>query len=95
MNEKLRREPVEWDAVFLVFDALGLNNVHFVSDSVDESTKVRLAALEDVDTASKDCGVLGHWHEEETTQTRVARPPCYNVMRTECNEAITYLQYYP
>jgi hypothetical protein len=73
MNEKLRREPVEWDAVFLELAALGLNNVHFVGDGVDESAKLRLAALEDVDTASslRDCGVLGH---EETTGARVARP---------------------
>ena len=65
MNEKLRREPVEWDAVFLELAALGLNNVHFVGDGVDESAKLQLAALEDVDTVGKDCGVLGH--EEETT----------------------------
>jgi hypothetical protein len=65
MNEKLRREPVEWDAVFLELVALGLNNVHFVGDSFDESAKLRLAALEDIDTTGKDYGVLGH--EEETT----------------------------
>lgn len=72
MSEKLRREPVEWDAVFLELAALGLNDVHFVGDGVDESAKLRLAALEDVDTASKNYGFLGH--EEETTRARVARP---------------------
>lgn len=72
MDEKLRREPVEWDGVFLELAALSLDDVHFVGDGVNESAKVRLAALEDVDTASKDCGVLGH--EEETTRAGVARP---------------------
>jgi hypothetical protein len=31
------------------------NDVHFVGDSVDKSMKLRLEALEDVDTASKVC----------------------------------------
>jgi hypothetical protein len=66
MNEKLRREPDEWDSVFLEFAALGLNNVHFVGDGVYESVKLRLAALEDVDTPTQGCGVLGH--EEETSR---------------------------
>ena len=49
------------DAVFLELVALGLNNVHFVADGVDESAKLRLAALEDVDTTGrKDCGVPRH-----------------------------------
>ena len=65
MNKKLRREPVEWNAVFLELATLGLNNVHFVGDGVDKSAKLRLTALEDVDTASQDCSVLGH---EETTE---------------------------
>jgi hypothetical protein len=72
MNEKLRREPVERNVVFLELGALGLNNVHFMGDGVDKSAKLRLAALEDVDTADKDCGVLGH--EEETTQAQDSYP---------------------
>jgi hypothetical protein len=31
------------------------NDVHFVGDGVDKSTKLQLVALGDVDTASKVC----------------------------------------
>jgi hypothetical protein len=48
---------VEWDAVVLELVALGLNGVLLVVDSVEESPKLRLAALEDVDLAGKHCGI--------------------------------------
>lgn len=48
---------MEWDAVVLELVALGLNGVLLVVDSVEESPKLRLAVLEDVDLAGKHCGI--------------------------------------
>jgi hypothetical protein len=92
MNEKLWREQVEWDAVFLELAALGLNNVHLVGDGVDESAKLRFAALEDVDTASKDYGVLGH--EEESFEPEL-QDPYYKVYSRQMQRGHYNFQTYP
>jgi len=63
VNEKLRGERVEWDAVILELAALGLYDVYFVGDGIEKSPKLALTPLEAVDTASKDrtSTVLGHF----------------------------------
>jgi hypothetical protein len=58
VNEQLWGEPVERDAVILELVALGLDDVLFVGDGVEESSKLRPTTLEDVDLTNKHCGVL-------------------------------------
>jgi hypothetical protein len=60
VDEKFWREPATWDAVLLelVAFALNLKGTLFEGDSVEESSKLRLSALKDVDLPSKDGGAL-------------------------------------
>jgi len=69
VNEKFWWESVKRDAVLLELVAFILKGVLFERDNVEESPKLRLSALEDVDPPNERCGVLvdvfdtlvGHW----------------------------------